>query len=92
MDTDTILHADRDSGGEVNGKLITPLWIRRLHRRLNDNVARTFYQSPAFIRHRFGDGRMEIEKYVRLRQIHDPLAFSRALTVERMLRGQWIST
>jgi asparagine synthase (glutamine-hydrolysing) len=75
----------------IKGKRWTPLWIRRLHRRTGGDIRRTYYQSPEFVRHRFGDGRLEVEKFLRLDRLRDPLAFSRALAVERMLRGQWIS-
>lgn len=75
----------------IKGKYMTPSRLRRLHRRLARDSQRIGYQSPEYIRHRFGDGRLEVERYLRLDRLRDPLAFSRALAVERMLRGQWIS-
>lgn len=74
----------------IEGKCRTPLWLRRLHRRYSGASRRLRYHAPEFVRYRFGAGRLEVERYVRLEQIRDPLAFSRALAVERMLRGQWI--
>lgn len=74
----------------IKGKYWTPLWFRRLHRRISEPSRRFRFHSAEFVKHQFGEGRLEVEQYVQLDRLRDPLAFSRALAVERMLRGHWI--
>lgn len=48
-----------------------------------------YFLDRRYVQSRFGSGDLEIESLLRMDALHDPLAYSRALTVERMLRGDW---
>ena len=54
------------------------------------NRERPYFQSRPYLEARFGPRLLAVEEYVQLSQIGDSLAFSRALTVERMLRDEWL--
>jgi hypothetical protein len=69
-----------------------PAWLRAARRRLAKAPGRPYYQSEKFINARFGSGPLQVEEYVRVGALKDSLAFSRALTVERLLRGEWLAT
>jgi hypothetical protein len=67
-----------------------PTPVRIARRRSSIQYSREYYQSQAYVSARFGNGPLEVEKYLVLSELADPLAFGRALTVERILRNEWI--
>lgn len=69
-------------------KCSTPLLVRRLFRSVPRKIKFPYYLSAAFRSARFR-GSYEVSRYIKLQNIRDPLMLSRALTVERMLRGEW---
>lgn len=66
-----------------------PTSVRAWNRRVAINGKRRYFQTRPYVIARFGTGPLAVEEYVQLSQIGDSLAFSRALTVERMLRDEW---
>jgi asparagine synthase (glutamine-hydrolysing) len=67
-----------------------PAGLRTRRRRMSLRRNRFYFQADKYIQARFGTGDFEVERYVNLSELGDPLAFSRALTVERMMRGEWL--
>jgi asparagine synthase (glutamine-hydrolysing) len=67
-----------------------PTRLRAWRRRRECRRRRFYFQTERYVRARFGSRKMEVERHVQLSQLCDGLAFSRALTVERMLRGEWL--
>lgn len=67
-----------------------PAWIRGRRRQQRIRHERSYYHSERFVHARFGAPPLEVERYFQLSRLTDALAFSRALTVERMLRGDWL--
>jgi len=67
-----------------------PICMRAGRRRLSLRRSRFYFHSDRYVQARFGAGPLEVQKYVNLSQLGDTLAFSRALTIERMLRGEWV--
>lgn len=68
-----------------------PAGLRAARRRLMNERHRPYYQSGKFVNARFGAGPLQVEQYVRPGELQDSLAFSRALTIERLLRGEWLA-
>jgi hypothetical protein len=66
-----------------------PVALRILHRRSRNDPQRFYFHDERYLRARFGARPLEVEQYVSTADLRDALAFSRALTVERMLRGEW---
>jgi hypothetical protein len=66
-----------------------PTRIRARRRRSAIDFARTYYQTRRYIEARFGSAPLQVEQYFVMDELSDPLAFSRALTIERIWRGEW---
>lgn len=66
-----------------------PTWIRALRRRTGASGPRSRYHTDRYVHARFGGGKLAIDEVVALNELRDALAFSRALTIERMMRGEW---
>lgn len=66
-----------------------PTALRSVVRRLAPQELRPYYHSQRYVHARFGVQRLEVERYVRMDKLRETLAYSRALTIERMLRDEW---
>ncbi len=67
-----------------------PIAVRESHRRRQFVYSRRYFQSERYVRARFGDGNLHVRAFVEPRRLKDSSAFSRALSVERMLRKEWL--
>jgi asparagine synthase (glutamine-hydrolysing) len=66
-----------------------PPWLRAAKRRMGTPEKRPYYQSKPFVEQRFGRGQLAVEEFVLPDRLMDCLAFSRALLIERLIRGEW---
>jgi hypothetical protein len=69
-----------------------PTRIRALRRSTATSFDRTYYQSSEYVTARFGAKPLAVGEYFDMSHLGGTLAYSRALTIERMLRGEWIMT
>ena len=67
-----------------------PNWLRRTRRARAIDYSRSYYHADRYVRARFGNEPLQVEKFFGLSELADPLAFSRALSVERMMRDEWL--
>jgi asparagine synthase (glutamine-hydrolysing) len=68
---------------------VLPTWIRALRRRRERQSIRPYYLSSNYIEHRFGARELAVDEYVNITELRNPLAVSRALTIERLIRDEW---
>jgi hypothetical protein len=67
-----------------------PTWLRTRRRRMSQRRNRYYFQGKRYVAARFGSSALKVGNFVDVSQLGDALSFSRALTVERMLRGEWL--
>ena len=64
--------------------------LRQARRVRAIDYSRSYFHANRYVQARFGAGPLQVEKYFVLDELADPLAFSRALSIERMLRDEWL--